>query len=226
MHILNLYSCIWSIIETFAMLTVIFIFFNDPIRRWNFFGYRPTAIMAIFDPKHKKILLARKDGEPWLAFSQGGIYNSDMNFTVKEILRRELGLDSSRFGLRYTQNLGTIKINDPELLKRSTLSSISLARGLRGKGYLACYIRANLELVEKEVQLGEGIAEVKVLDIKEARNKVEEQGKHQTPSKHGKKKQSMLLSILKEIEDILAKNKNEEESCPSELKDSDPQSQE
>ena len=215
MEILADYSSIWSLIETFALLTIIFIFFKDPLRRWNFFGYRPTAIMGLLDFEEGKVLLAKKNADPWWSFSQGGIYNPDINCTVQEILKRELGLEPTRFGLRYTQSLGCIKINDPKLVKRATLSSVCITSDLKGKGYIACYIRCNLRGIEEEIKYGEGIEQVEVLSLKEARDRIvkQEEVYDGESSAHGLKKQAMVLSMMDEMDTIVKRHskKNAEE---------------
>lgn len=209
MECLETYSLLWNLIETVIFLVVCGLFFFDPIRRWNFFGYRPTAVMVMFDPKIRKVLLVRKGPEPWYAFSQGGIYNPDLNFSSKEILRRELGLDENRYSLRYTQNLGRVKINDREYTKRSRIHTISIVRNLRGKGYIACYIRTNLANIEKDIKLGEDITEFKVVSLDEARALITEPDPYKEATEDAVslvRKQKLLLKSLDEVERIFARS--------------------
>ena len=201
LEFLGIYNNIWSCVETVSLLVVVFIFFKDSLRRWNFFGYRPTAIMGLLDFKTGKVLMVAKQGDPWFAFSQGGIYNSDINWTAKEILKRELGLEPNLFSLRYTQPLGTIRLRDPKLLNRATLNSICITSKLRGKGYLACYIRCNLEGIEQKMVKGEGIGEIKIMSIDEATAFIKKQGQPQTKEHQ---KQKMILVMLDEMRRIVA----------------------
>lgn len=214
MQILDVISNVWSIVEILAFSIVFILFFMDPIRRWNFFGYRPTAIMALFDDKAGKVLLLKKDVEPWYCFSQGGIYNPDLNFSSKEILKRELGLDENKFSLRYTQTLGKVRIRDREYNKRARISTISMMRNLRGKGYIACYIRTNFDHIDKAVNLGEDICEFKIVSIAEARKLILGQGAaDQQVSKSLNKKQQYLMKALDEIERICAKAAQQKAKC-------------
>lgn len=191
---MEIYNIIWTFVESFTYVFIIIIFFKDPIRRWNFLGYRPTAVMGLFDPHLGKVIFSRVN-HAW-SFNQGGMYESDIYVTVKDILKRELGISETRFKLVYTKALGKIAISNKQLLTRSRLSTISLFKNLRGKGYMACFIRTNLEEIEAEIRKGAGIQEVRIVTYKEAR----ELATSCTTNEHQPKKQSFILAMLDEIE--------------------------
>ena len=50
---------IWGIVEPLSFVLIVIIFLMDPIRRWNFFGYRPTAVMGLFDPHAQKVIFSQ-----------------------------------------------------------------------------------------------------------------------------------------------------------------------
>ncbi|NUM34094.1 MAG: hypothetical protein HUU50_06100 [Candidatus Brocadiae bacterium] len=186
-----------NILQFLGLAFVVVIFFIDPIRRWNFFGYRPTAIVGLFDSKTGKVLFSKVHGV-W-SFNQGGIYEENIYLTVNEILHRELGLATYRFRLIYTKALGSLLIKDRELLTRPRITSISIAPRLRGKGYMACYAQADLSKIESEIQKGTGIEDVKVVSVEEARNLLKEFQNDE----HDNQKQRFILQMLEEIEKLM-----------------------
>ena len=195
---MELYNNVWTIIESMTYVFVIFLFFMDPIRRWNFFGYRPTAVMGLFDPLLGKVLIARINGA-W-SFSQGGMYENNIYITAISVLQRELGIPATRFKLIYTKPMGSVRLLNKNLIQRARISTISIFPTMRGKGYLACFLRAKLEGIEKEIRMGTGVQEVKVCSIEEAKALVVSHaiGEHQP------KKQQIILRMLEEIENYAA----------------------
>lgn len=191
---MDTYNSVWTILESLGLLFVLFVFFHDPIRRWNFFGYRPTAVIGIFDPLLEKVIFSKINGA-W-SFNQGGMYDSNLFVTVESILRRELGLPDTRFKLSYTRPLGTLRIRERTLVNRARLSTVSLFSTPRGKGYLACYVRARLDGVEGEIRPGAGVDEVRIVSFDEARRLVRED----TIGEHQPRKQKFILSMLHELE--------------------------
>jgi hypothetical protein len=185
--------------ETMIYLVAVIVFFLDPIRRWNFFGYRPTAVMVLFDPNMQKFLLAKVSGV-W-SFNQGGIYENNMYFTVNDILKRELGISETRFRLLYTKLLGTTILTNTRLLARARISTISMFRTLRGKGYLACFIHINLKDIEREIVKGAGVEEVKIVGAEEAKELV----KQLASEEHRIRKQTMILEAIDEVQKFAAK---------------------
>lgn len=191
---MELFETIWTFMEFSAFLLVILIFFKDPIRRWNFFGYRPTAVMGIYDPCLEKVLLSKVNGA-W-SFNQGGMYENNIYSTVRDILGRELGIPENRFKLVYTKPLGTVRITNKQLLTRARISTISLFSHLRGKGFLGCFVRTNLDNIEPELHKGAGIQSVRVVSFSEAKALV----KKYTTEEHQPRKQQLILAMLAEME--------------------------
>ncbi len=194
---MDLINNVLNLLQFFGLLFVVIIFFMDPIRRWNFFGYRPTAIVGLFDYHTGKVLFSKVHGV-W-SFNQGGIYEENIYLTVNEILHRELGLATYRFRLIYTKALGSILIKDRELLTRPRITSISISPRLRGKGYMACFAQADLSHVEKEIQKGTGIEEVKVVTLEEAKTLLKEFKNDE----HDAKKQQFIMYMLEEIQKLM-----------------------
>ncbi len=209
MEYLNL---VWNIVEPITYFFVILIFFKDPIRRWNFFGYRPTAVMGLFDPGAGKVLLA-KANYAW-SFNQGAIYDNNIYAICKDILQRELGLADNRFKLIYTKPLGTVRITNKHLLNRARITTISLFRHLRGKGYMACFIRINLNGIEKEIKMGAGVQDFQIVNYDEAKALVKAPTK--TTNEHNPKKQKMILDMIDEIQVWAKTTKEWEERFPLE----------
>lgn len=207
---MEIYNIFWTLLESVTYIFIIVIFFNDPIRRWNFFGYRPTAVMGLFDPHLGKIIFSRVN-HAW-SFNQGGMYESDIYATVKSILKRELGLSETRFKLVYTKPLGAIRIHNKQLLTRSRISTISIFKDLRGKGYMGCFIRTNLSEIEPEIRKGAGIQEVRIVTYAEARELV----KSCTTNEHQPKKQAFILSMIDEMEAFAHEIKTWEQNFPME----------
>ena len=191
---MELYSQLWSIVESIGFIIVIIIFFMDPVRRWNFFGYRPTAVIGLFDPHLGQVLMVKVNGA-W-SFNQGGMYQNNIYLTVINILKRELGISETRFKLIYTQPLGAITIKNKQLLRRARISTISIFNHLRGKGYLGCFVRSNLKNIETEIHRGAGIQDSRIVAIAEAKKLACEF----TTGEHQPAKQKMILAMLQEIE--------------------------
>lgn len=169
MDIVEFFNTYWSTAEaalvTLSISLTLFIFFHDPVRRWKFLGFRPTAVLSIFDPKTKKILLVK--GKEWF-LPQGGIYESDIYTTVEQTIQRELGISSENYKLEFVKPIGTIKIGDKERLKRATIGTITLFPYTRGKGYLACFIKADLPKVKRKIKPGYDIHKVETASFKAA----------------------------------------------------------
>lgn len=191
-------SLIWDVVEPLAFLIVIILFFLDPIRGWNFFGIRPTAVIALVDTKAGKILMIRKSNNNHWSFPQGGIFNKDLNCTTIDILERELSLKSSKFALRYTLRLGWTRICNLARLKRASFSSIKLIPWTIGKGYIAFFVDCDLDSIKKHYKKGHGIQEVKIVPLFEAMERVN--GIPEEDDEHNSKKQAMLIKMLHEAQ--------------------------
>ena len=191
-----LYGDIWTLIESFGFFVIIIIFFLDPVRRWNFLGYRPTAVVGLFDPALECVLMVQvreAGGGPFVwSFNQGGMYDLNILSTTSEILTRELALEETRFKLLYTEPLGTVKIKEALIIKRARISTISLFPHLRGKGYMAYYVQVNLKDIEAVTQKGEGVHALRVVSIEEAKALVTSA----TGAEHCPRKQEMILHML------------------------------
>lgn len=188
-------SLLWNFVEPFIFVFVIGIFFRDPVRRWNFFGYRPTAVMGIFDPELEKVIFSKVNG--FWSFNQGGIYEDNMYATAADILNREVGLPQTRFKLIYFRPLGKIKLQNKRLLTRARISAFSIRSKLRGKGYLGCFVRCNLQDVERMLKKGAGIEEIRVVNFEEAKRLTNVKCDHE---EHQIKKREMIISMICEME--------------------------
>ncbi|MBI4215645.1 MAG: hypothetical protein HY602_02890 [Parcubacteria group bacterium] len=204
MEVLNAYSSVWSIIETLMILAALILFFKDPLRRWVFLGYRPTAILVIYAPDNvglEKVLVIKKKYDSFWDLSQGGIYSSDIYHAVSDIARRELGLQESDFLLRFSMPLGAQVIKDDYRMKRSTTGTISW-RKLRGKGYIACFVLVNEEVISR-LHLGYEIGMAQFVSIGSARQMLTEQeGDERTQLK-----KQFYLRILDELAKIIEMRK-------------------
>lgn len=193
-HFINIYSNVWTFVESLAFLFVVLIFFIDPIRRWNFFGYRPTAVMGLYDPIMEKVLFCKVNGA-W-SFSQGGMYQNNIYLTVNNVIKRELGIPETRFKLVFTRPLGTMRITNPTLIRRARISTISIFSTMRGKGYLGCFVRINLKDIESAIKRGTGVEECRVVSVDEAKKLLDVFD----TDEHKPVKKKMILTMLDEIE--------------------------
>lgn len=184
----------------FFALSGLFLFLKDPLRRWTFFGFRPTAVIPLVDPKVEEALLIKKEGENWWSFAQGGLFEKDINAAVANILERELGLPRNSFDLRYPLVLGAQRISgDDYRLKRPILGAISLKK-LRGKGYIACYCLCRKADVLKNFSLGPAISDCRFFPLKEIPSLLlQNKSAEDTPWKQ----KNVYRVILKTIADIL-----------------------
>ncbi len=162
----------WEVLEpliTLSTLAVVaYLFFTDPVRRWRFLGYRPTVLIPIFDPKNKKVLILKTKN--W-GFSQGGMFSADLYTTVEQIIRKELSLSSDSYRLSWVKSLGVIKIEEKERLKRPTIGTLSIFPSLRGKGYIGCFVEADLRKLAKKIKRGYGVEKIMICTIKQALEK-------------------------------------------------------
>jgi hypothetical protein len=199
MGFLTSYSNWWSLAESVigipAVLLSLYIFFKDPINRWSFLGYRPTAILILYDYSSKYIMMIKQNTR-W-EFPQGGIYTQDFNAVSETVLKREVGLDASCFSLRYVKSLGTVKIEDRARLKRHTLGILSLFKDLRGKGYIAYYVTGSFRSIKAHAKPGYGIDKIEFVPLAEAHKILKQELK-----RSGRKaKVQILLDALAELED-------------------------
>lgn len=160
---------IWDNIQSIiAILTVAissYIFFNDPIRRWRFFGYRPTALMVLLDPAINSVVFVKNEGN-W-SFSQGGLYNSDVYDTVEDVLERELNLNPKDYRLFYTKEVGKADLTKDWQKNNVIFGGIKLWKKTRGKAYIACFIMIDTKKIGN-FNLGYGINEVQLVHLDKA----------------------------------------------------------
>ena len=188
-------NLVWNFTEPTIFLFILYIFFSNPTRRWNFFGYRPTAIMGVFDPELEKVVFLKTNN--FWSFSQGGIYQDNVYATAAEVLQRELALPHNKFKLIYTKTLGKIRLNNKRLLTRARINAFSIYSQLRGKGYIAFFLRTNLKGVKDTLKKGAGIEELRILTFKEARELTDLKCNHE---EHQERKRDMIISMINEME--------------------------
>lgn len=181
------------------------LFLADPVKRWVLFGYRPTAVLVLCDPERGTLLLHRKRrradraaDDEW-SFIQGGAYGKSIDQSVLEILARELGgFRPERYSLRYYKPFGTIRVDDTYRSKRSTGNTLSLRRRIIGKGWLGCFLFADLSDLAAETRPGFDIAEVATFPLAEARVLLQRRGQLESPE--GRKKARIFSLMLDELE--------------------------
>ncbi|HVX92773.1 MAG TPA: hypothetical protein VHA74_01530, partial [Candidatus Dojkabacteria bacterium] len=144
MSILEIIDALNNIIGLVLILISLFgglyLFFIDPIRRWSFFGYFPTVVLALIDYKSKEILTIEYENKNALdkQLPQGSIYNSDILNAVENTIQRELGLDLKYIDLEYIKELGVLKSDDVKRLRKFQYGMLSLVPLVKGKGYILC----------------------------------------------------------------------------------------
>ena len=169
MYLLESFSITWQVAEPTITITSllfgIFLFFKDPIRRWQFLGYNPTLIALLIDPQ-KQILGLIKMNKYWVPI-QGGIYDPNIYSDIDRVLSREVGISSDKYDLKNVQELGAIKFSDKKRLKKRFIGGIRLFRQPKGKGYIVCFLEVNSDQILKNYKLGYGIKKFKFFDINE-----------------------------------------------------------
>ncbi len=149
----------------------IFIFFSDPLRRWRFFGYLPTAIIGLVDPIRKKILVVQFDTQyyghripPMLP--QGGIYSNHIGETIREVCEKELGLSSNFFDIKHIRELGELNIQKhKERIQKYQYGILGISPLILGKGYIGCLCICDSKEVMKHVRKGVGVEKVYFVDL-------------------------------------------------------------
>lgn len=168
-------TTLWENLESIlALLTIIvsaYIFFNDPIRRWRFFGYRPTALIVLLDPVISAVIFVKNDGN-W-SFCQGGLYDSDVYDTVEDVLERELNLAPKDYRLFYTKEVGKADLSKNWQKNNVIFGGIKLWKKTRGKAYIACFVMVDTKKIG-EFHLGYGINQIEIVTINEAAKFIKE----------------------------------------------------
>lgn len=145
----------------------IYLFFADDLRRWAFFGFRPTAVMLLVDPKSNKCLLVKKGPNTFWYFPQGTIYGPDLNSTVKETVARELGLSDLDYKFIKTVFLGVVRKDDRRKYSQKHSSGAVSFLPFQGKSYLGCLIFVNLAK-KLAIKKGYDIKETRVVTLAQA----------------------------------------------------------
>lgn len=163
----DLFSIISFLLAIPGLILSLYLFFKDPIRKWVFFGFRPTVVLFLFDPKTKKVLLIN-DHKVW-GLPQGGIYSSNLIESGLQVLSRELSIGHSSVQFRYWKVMGSVRVVNKYKNKRATIGNISLFSEYRGKGYIAFYVLTNLQSISKKIKLGPEIQTFQVVTTDIAR---------------------------------------------------------
>ncbi|SRR5260221_709315 len=170
-----------NLISLFTITISIYIFFTDFFRRWLFFGYKPTAVVIVMDNLKNDVFIIKRNlahnterDFPW-HFLQGGIYSSDINGTVNNILSREFKLEPHQYDFEKTVVLGKKKIKARKIYVKYSFGSFSLFSSLKGKGYVACIVYADLKNAIKKIKLGFELDEVKIVDFNKALKMIDPQ---------------------------------------------------
>lgn len=151
----------------------IFIFFSDPLRRWRFFGYLPTVIVALVDPLRHKIMVVQFDTKYYghkipLQLPQGGIYSNHVGEAVVEVLEKELGLTPNLFDIKHVRELGELNIQrHHERMKKYQYGVVGISPLILGKGYVGCLSVCDSRQVLKKMSRGVGIESAKFIDFEE-----------------------------------------------------------
>ncbi|MDQ5981906.1 MAG: MerR family transcriptional regulator, light-induced transcriptional regulator [Patescibacteria group bacterium] len=158
---------IWNNLESFVTFATIlisgYIFFNDPIRRWRFFGYRPSVLVILIDPSLKIVVFVNSGGS-W-TFSQGGVYNSDIYEAVEDVLRRDLSLKPDEYRLFYTKVAGKATLSKDWQKNYPIFGGVAFSSEIKGKAYIACMVMIDSKMIK---EMGYGVSEYKVVDQLEA----------------------------------------------------------
>lgn len=171
MKFLEILDLIVNLMSLIAILLSIYVFLTDQFRRWLFFGYKPTAIVLII--RRGMAHNASRD-YPW-NFPQGGIYSSDLNVTVNNILSREFRLEPQMYDFEKTIVLGVKKIRERKIYDKYHFGSFSLFSFFKGKGYIACVVYANLKSVMKKIVPGQGLDGIKIVNFDQALKMIDPQ---------------------------------------------------
>lgn len=204
MYFLEIINTVMGFLGGLLALGGMFLFFKDPIRRWNFFGYRPTVILVFCDSDFKTLLI-NKIGESWVQCPQGGIYTEDIQDAIERTAKKELGLDYNWYQFRYSKILGTHRIKNSYRMKRDSFGGIKLFP-LRGKAYIACYLFCD-SLTELPLEKGSDIDNIIITDFSNASKLLQE--KHNNSDVHDDKKRDINRILINEASNfIVARNEH------------------
>lgn len=179
MNFFEILNIIVDIFSLSAIVITLYVFFTDDIRRWSFLGYKPTAILLVFDNKTKKVLLINKDTirnlkrEYAWYFPQGGIYSSDLNTTVATIMEREFNAGPFTYDFTQIHVLGKKRIKNRAVDRKQYIGAISLFSSLKGKGYIACILHTDMSFFKKNIQKNVHIGKIRLVTLDQALNLID-----------------------------------------------------
>lgn len=145
----------------------------DPLRRWRFFGYLPTVIIALVDPVREKIIVVQYDVKYFghrfpLMLPQGGIYTNHIGTAVSEALEKELNLTRNSYDIKHIRELGELNIQKhTERMKKYQYGVLGISHLILGKGYIGAICVCDSRSILKSVTKGVGIESVQAIDIEE-----------------------------------------------------------
>jgi len=166
----NVLSLILLVVTGVAGL---FIFFSDPLRKWRFFGYLPTVIVALIDPLRNKILTLKFDIKYYRhrfppMLPQGGIYTNSVGEAVQEVLEKELQLERYQYDIKHVREIGELNIEkSASRMHKYQYGILGISPVIRGKGYIGCLCICDSRVVLKSVKKGIGVEQVTFVPLDE-----------------------------------------------------------
>jgi hypothetical protein len=137
----------WSAFEASLLIgsaiLSLYLFFKDPIRRWRFWGYRPTALIFLFSLDQSEMLLIKDYYSGQWLLPQGGVINDSIVATIHATMLREAGLDPYHYAISKIEPLQTLPLSEQSTQRKQHLGGISIFPELRGKGYIGCYLNTD-----------------------------------------------------------------------------------
>lgn len=188
----------WSVAEPLVWIIGLafaaFLFLKDQVRRDRFFGFIPTVITVVYDPKERKLLVCYLNGGTnlWI-LPQGRIEDSILE-SARGVLAQELNL-SRAFKLGGSFYLGRNKLRaegKARLQRFMDPAEWTLARRWRGKAYTALQVETSIQHAAKELD-GSFLYECgRFVTLAEAR-KLLQQG-------HRPEKAKLYMQIIDQLE--------------------------
>lgn len=151
----------------------IFIFFSDPLRRWRFFGYLPTVVVALVDPLRSKILTVNFDVNYYKhrlppMLPQGGIYTSSVGEAVREVLAKELSIGTNLFDIKHVRELGELNIeHKADRMHKYQYGILGITPLIKGKGYIGTLCICDSRVVQKAIRKGVGVEHTNFVDLEQ-----------------------------------------------------------
>ena len=194
---------LWNLTEwLLTLLGVVFglyLFLKDQIRRDRFFGFIPTVITVVYDPKEKKVLVGHLNGgvNKWI-FPQGRVEES-LLASARQVLSQELGLERS-YKLLGSMYLGRTSLRREKTARLDRFmdpAEFTLFRFWRGKAYTVLFVETKVESAMKELDADFLYEDVQFVDLAEARDLL--------TAGHRNEKAQMYLNVLDALEKEMSK---------------------